>query len=224
MARGVFITGTDTGVGKTFVARLLVGAARARGIDVGYMKPVASGCMPADGRPVCGDVAELRALGLTDDEGDMCPVRFCRPASPWQAARHEGDRYDEVAIRAALARLGRHDRLVVEGIGGLLVPLAADRTVADLAALIGLPLVIVAANRLGAINHTLLTVAVARSHGLVIAGVIVNRVIPPDDDVTIATNAAEIAALTRLPILADLPYGPDPAAAWPLVDTATLFA
>ena len=170
---GFFVTGTDTGVGKTVVACALVRAMRERGLDVGAMKPIETG-VGEDG-PL--DAQALReAAGSVDPLDDVCPQRFALPAAPTVAAAAEEGAVDRDAIRAAFDRLrARHDWLVVEGAGGLLVPAAEELTMADLARELGLPLLIVARGALGTINHTLLTVEAVERRGLPLAGVVISH-------------------------------------------------
>ncbi len=172
-ARGVFVTGTDTGVGKTLVACALLRALRARGIDAGAMKPIETGVGP-DGPT---DAIALRvAAGERDPLADVCPQPFALAAAPAAAARAEGRAVDLGAIDAAHARLrARRQFLVVEGAGGLLVPIAVDLAMADLAQRFALPLLVVARAALGTINHTRLTLDAARARGLAVAGVVINH-------------------------------------------------
>jgi dethiobiotin synthetase len=207
MKSGIFVTGTDTEVGKTFVCAAIVRACKAEGLDVGYMKPVASGCELRDGQLTSEDVEAVMSAGDLTDPADMvCPVRYELPASPFQASLKEGERFTGNAVRHAFDHIQQHDYVVVEGIGGLSVPITRDVHVFDLASMLELPVIIVAANRLGVINHTLLTVEVARTHGLRVRGIVMNRVTPADDDVTVISNAQELSTLTGLPILAEIPY------------------
>jgi len=170
---GLFVTGTDTGVGKTVVACALARALRARGADVGVQKPVETGVGP--GGPL--DALALRAAAGADDPlDDVCPEARVLPAAPAVAGEAEGRPIDLGRIRSAYARLrARHEILVVEGAGGLLVPLAGPFTMADLAAELGLPLLVVARGSLGTVNHTLLTLEVAAARGLPVAGVVVSH-------------------------------------------------
>src|SRR5438093_10255488 len=155
-----FITGTDTGVGKTFVSALLIRGLRAAGLDSVGMKPICCG-----GREDAECLHEAAGGSISLDE--VNPVWLRTPASPYSAAIVEDRIIDFDAIREAFARLRReHRSLIVEGIGGWLVPIRRDFFVSDLAAEMELPIVVVAANRLGAINHTLLTVREIRAKGL----------------------------------------------------------
>lgn len=171
--RGCFVSGTDTGVGKTVVATALIAALRARGADVGVLKPIETGVGP-DGP---SDAIALRDAAGTDDPlRDVCPQRFALPAAPTVAAAAEGRRVDLGAIDAAFDRISaRHDFVLVEGAGGLLVPAAESFTMADLARRLGLPLVIVARAALGTINHTSLTLEVAAARGLPVLGVVISH-------------------------------------------------
>ena len=189
--RGWFVTGTDTGVGKTLVACALLRALRARGIDAGAMKPIETGVGP--GGPA--DAIALRvAAGERDPLADVCPQSFALAAAPAAAGA-----VDLAAIDAAWARLrARHDFLVAEGAGGLLVPIAAQFSIADLAARLGLPLLVVARAALGTINHTRLTLEAARAHGLRVAGVVISHAggaLPDADVANLALLRAELGAL-----------------------------
>ncbi len=171
--RGFFVTGTDTGVGKTLVACALVRGLRARGRDVGVMKPIETGVGTAG--PLDA-LALHEAAGSVDDLADVCPQRFALPAAPTAAAEAEGAKVDCAAVRAAFARLAKaHELMVVEGAGGLLVPAAPGMSMGDLAAELGLALIVVARPALGTINHTLLTLEAARARDLPLAGVVISH-------------------------------------------------
>lgn len=172
-ARGYFVTGTDTGVGKTVVACALARGLARRGLDVGAMKPIETGVGAAG--PL--DALALRdAAGAGDPLADVCPQRFALAAAPTVAAAAEGREVDLDAVRGAWSRLAaRHAWLVVEGAGGLLVPAAKGACMADLARELGLPLVVVARGGLGTINHTLLTLEAASARGLPVAGVVISH-------------------------------------------------
>ncbi len=170
---GLFITGTDTGVGKTVIAAALAASLRSRGVDVGVMKPVATGCRQRDGELVSEDLELLtRAARVKDPLEWICPYRFEPPVAPWVLTSEISlDR-----IEKAFQQLSqRHDFLLVEGIGGLLVPLDARHSVADLVRRLRLPVLVVSRAGLGTINHTLLTLAAARSYSLDLLGVVMNR-------------------------------------------------
>lgn len=171
--RGVFVTGTDTGVGKTLVACALVRALCARGLDVGVMKPVETGV--GEGGPLDA-LALRRAASVDDGLSEVCPQRFALAAAPNVAAQAERRTVEPELLIASFARLAsRHALMVVEGAGGLLVPLAKGFTMADLAREMRLPLLVVARAALGTINHTLLTVEATRVRGLTLAGVAISH-------------------------------------------------
>ena len=211
---GFFVTGTDTGVGKTVVACALVRALRGRGVDAGAMKPIETGVSKMG--PL--DALALReAAGGMDPLDDVCPQRFRLPAAPTVAAATEGRAVDLDAVDAAFARLtARHELLVVEGAGGLLAPAAQGACMADLAARLGLRLLVVARATLGTVNHTRLTLEAARARGLEVAGLVVSHATGPLSD----AEAANLGALREAPgtsLVAEIPplapgAWPDPAA------------
>ena len=172
-APGLFVSATDTGVGKTLVACELIRRLRGRGIDACGMKPVETG-VGADG-PLDA-LALLAAAGGGDPLEDVCPQRFALPAAPAVAAAAEGRRFDLDAVLSAFARLAaRHDCVIAEGAGGLLVPLAAGLETSAIPKRLDLPVLVVARARLGTLNHTLLTLEALRARSLRIAGVVVSR-------------------------------------------------
>ena len=175
--RGLFVTGTDTGVGKTLVACAVVRALRARAVDVGVMKPVETGV--GDAGPL--DALALQRAAATPDPVELiCPQRFALPAAPSAAARDVERTVDLAAIRNAYAEIrNRHDTVIVEGAGGLLVPVSEELDMAGLAGELGLPLLVVARASLGTINHTLLTLEVAQKRGLEVAGVVISHAVDP---------------------------------------------
>lgn len=207
---GLFVTGTDTGVGKTLVACALARTLRARGVDVGVQKPAETGVGPAG--PL--DALALRAAAGADDPlEDVCPEPRALPAAPAVAGEAEGRPIDLVRIRSAFDRLrARHEVMLVEGAGGLLVPLAGSFSMADLAAELRLPLLVVARGALGTVNHTLLTLEAAAARGLAVAGVVVSCGPAP----LAPAEAANLGALRRAlgaRLLAELPPLADPARA-----------
>jgi len=201
--RGLFIVGSDTGVGKTEVACAVIAAARAAGLDVGAMKPAQSGVEPG----VPTDAERLRAAAGGGDPLELiCPFSFAPPLAPGVAARLAGATITlDGLLAAARALAARHAALVVEGAGGLLVPLTPRETFADLAVALGLPVLLVARAGLGTVNHTALTVEALRARGLAVAGIVLNRT-APEDDPSVPHNGAEIARLTGLTPLATLPF------------------
>ena len=206
---GLFVTGTDTGVGKTFVTCGLTALLSARGRKVGVMKPVETGCEVRDHKLYPADAQRLRRVsGTTLPVEVVCPYRFAPPLAPEVAAAMAGVLVDRVEILACYERIAsQHEITLVEGAGGLLVPLAAHYSFADLVRDLGLPLIVVVASRLGAINHTLLTLHCARSMGLQIRGYILNQAAPPRD-LASQTNGQALARATDVPCLGRLPFLP----------------
>ena len=176
MGAGIFVTGTDTGVGKTIVTGGLAAAWADLGIDVGVTKPVESGCRREAGCLVPLDASFLAAMARTADPLDeICPAPLEHPLAPIVAAKIEGITIDPERLRKTCMELiSRHEVSLVEGVGGILVPLGPGCLVLDLAVDLGLPLLVVARAHLGTINHTLLTLEVARGAGLRILGVVLN--------------------------------------------------
>ncbi len=216
--RGLFVTGTDTGVGKTFVAAAIAGAMVRAGHRVGVLKPVATGATRVGEAWQSADAeALIAAIGGGVGLDRVTPIRYEEPLAPPLAARRAGRPLirDEVirAVGEALAWWEeRADVVVVEGVGGLLCPLAEGMTVADLAVALDFPAVIVARRGLGTINHTLLTVEAAGLRGLRLAGVVLNGATPEADPLAESTNRAELARwLVGVAVLADLRPGEDPA-------------
>lgn len=212
MARAtIFVTGTDTGVGKTVVASAIAAALRSRSLDVGVMKPLESGCARQGGRLVPADALFLRRMAGSHDPLELVsPYRFEAPLAPALAASHEGITPRLQIIRAAFDELSRrHEILLVEGAGGLLVPaLPGPRRglfMANLAQALGARLLIVARNRLGTINHTLLTLHYVRTTHLPLAGVVLNATDEADEPSTFS-NAQAIEQWGKTRLLGTLPH------------------
>lgn len=175
MLRGCFVTGSDTGVGKTVLAAAIVASLRSRGEPVSARKPVLTGLDERD--PLVPFDHDLLALAGGGTAEEVAPLRYGPAVSPHLAARLAGEAIDPAALiararAAATAAAGEEETLIVEGVGGLLVPLAEELTVRDLAVALELPLLIAAAPGLGTINHTLLTVEAARAGGLDVRAVV----------------------------------------------------
>jgi dethiobiotin synthetase len=205
MIKGIFITGTNTEVGKTVVARAVVRALVKRGLDVAAVKPVESGADKVDGRLVPADAAALlKASGRNVDIEDTCVYCFEDPVSPHLAAVRAGKKIEMQPILDLIERRSRKAEIAIaEGAGGLLVPLSDDLLYTDVVARIGFGLVIVAPNELGVINSTLLTVEAARARSIPILGVILNR--------TPAKNFGNAEAIARhghVAILGEFPDAP----------------
>jgi dethiobiotin synthetase len=210
-SKGVFITGTDTGVGKTFIACAIAFKYADGGAKVGVMKPVETGCTGAPGALMPADALSLKRYAGSPDPMDLInPYRFAQALAPNVAARLSGGEINLDCIRTSFDKIrADKDIVIVEGAGGLLSPLTDDGTMADLAVMLGLPLIIVAASRLGAINHALLTVRCAASMGLEILGVILSRPSPIPAESSLY-DAAEIKRFAGAPVLADIPHLKDP--------------
>jgi dethiobiotin synthetase len=205
--RAFFVTGTDTGIGKTTVTCAVAAALNRRGLRVGVAKPFETGCeTDAVGNLIPADALKLKYFSGCDETIEtICPVRCREPLAPAIALRREDRTIDlERLKRGFSAVVERHDVTFIEGAGGLLVPVARGVTFGDLARDWELPLLIVVGNRLGALNHAQLTVRVAQQAGLEIVGYVVNTLMPVGD---IATQT-NIEALIDLigPALGVLPY------------------
>ncbi len=203
------VTGTGTGVGKTIVAAALVAALRQRGARVGVFKPVETGVAVGTDPP---DAALLReAAGATHPIATACAFTFVDPLAPMIAAERAGTRIDLCALDAALARVTKDaDATVIEGAGGLLVPITPDTTYATLFARWHLGLIVVAANRLGVLNHTALTVQAAESAGLHVHAVVLNTLAATPPDLAASTNADALRRLMPERTVVTFPYLPDP--------------
>jgi dethiobiotin synthetase len=180
---GLFVTGTDTGVGKTVVATAMARLLRIRGVTVQPRKPVESGCCEADGRRLAADAACLRAAaGLDVPLEAICAYAFEAPLSPERAAAIEGITLSLPELTAAsLNGVNADDFLLVEGAGGFYSPLASGVLNADLAVELGLPVLLVTADRLGTISNTLMAAETITRRGLELKAVVLNRVSPTRD-------------------------------------------
>ena len=211
MSRGIFVTGTDTGVGKTVVACALLRALAARGVDVMPMKPIAAGASRHSGRWANDDaVALLRAAGRDQTRvDDVTPILLREPMAPHIAAARENRRIRLEPVSAAFRRLTANGEFVVaEGVGGFMVPLAAGLDTVDLARVLGLPIVLVVGLRLGCLNHALLTARAIAAAGLPFAGWVANTLdatmAVPDENVAALEERLEAPLLGRLPLQASL--------------------
>jgi dethiobiotin synthetase len=209
MSKGIFITGTDTGVGKTVVAAVLARLLRMRGLSVGVMKPVTSGCREENGSLVSDDALLLcQAAGVVFSD-DVAPYLLREPLAPAEAARQDGVVIDFGRIHESFDRLSAcHDFVIVEGAGGLMVPLAGGLLVADLARLLGLSLLVVARPNLGTINHTVLTCFAAHQMELKVAGVVINNY-PDSPGLAERSAAHHIGSLCGAAVLGIWPHRDD---------------
>ena len=204
---GIFITGTDTGVGKTVLTGLLARYLLTAGYSTITQKWIQTGC---DTFPP--DIAAHLELAPANEQPleDICPYRFAFPASPHLAAANENTQIDAAKITDSFNKLAaQFDFVLVEGIGGILVPYNSQSLVVDIAADLALPLVIVAKNRLGAINHTLLTIEAAKARGMRILGIVFNESEKEESPLIAEDNPKIIADLTSETVLGVLPWSAD---------------
>ncbi|MBI5598729.1 MAG: dethiobiotin synthase [Deltaproteobacteria bacterium] len=206
MKKAFFITATDTNAGKTFVASALAKAARQRGMDVGVMKPVETGCPLKNGKPLPLDAVRLKEAARSSDPLDLInPYRFPLLLAPSIAARISGKRIDFRRIKKAFETLSAgHDVMFVEGAGGLATPLAGDKTTLDLILFLGIPAIIVSPSRLGCINSTLLTLVYAMNSGVEVKGVILNHP-TAKTDLSDGFNCKELERF-GVPVIGALPF------------------
>ena len=209
---GFFVTGTDTGVGKTLIACALLHGFGARGLRVIGMKPVAAGATMDHGRLVNADVTALRtASNVTAPDDLVNPYCFAPPIAPHIAAARAGISIELERLQSAYAGLARlADCVVVEGAGGFRVPLGADFDTADFACRLQLPVVLVVGIRLGCINHALLTAAAIEATSLPLAGWIANHVDP--EMIGASENVSTLHARLRAPLLGQVAYSAAPRA------------
>jgi dethiobiotin synthetase len=207
---GFFITATDTGVGKTVVAAAIANWFHRRGNRVGACKIAATGCVHRREGLVSEDAEYLAhwsdsAFPLET----VCPIRYAEPLAPAVAAERAGIPLDWSLLQSSLTTLvATSDLLIVEGVGGILVPMDDQHTVLDVASDLGLPTVIVARPGLGTINHTLLTIEALRSRGVTIAGVVINRYPTDTPDTATETNPTAIEKWGKIPVLCVVPDEP----------------
>jgi dethiobiotin synthetase len=207
--RSLLITGTDTGVGKTFVGCGLAAALMARGKSVGVLKPTETGCALRAGELLPDDALRLATFARdTLPIDQICPYRFEPPLAPSVAAQMAGVSIDPQRLRTLFQqRRSQYDVMLVEGAGGLLVPLVGRYTFADLARDLGTALLVVVGSKLGALNHTLLTFHCAHAMTLPVAGYIVNHPLATSDLAT-QTNVQSLAGLLDVPCRGVVPFTP----------------
>ena len=196
-----FITGTDTGVGKTHLTRLMVESLRAEGRNAVGFKPVS-----------CGDRDDGRILAEASGNlplDEVNPLHFASPVAPYVAALLENKSIDPAALVESYRKFSEgHGIVLVEGAGGWEVPITENYLISDLAKDLGLPVILVAANRLGAINHILLTLAAIKAKGLTCAGIILNQ-LEDEMDTPMITNKGILASLTGTPVLDHIIHNQD---------------
>ena len=206
----MFITATDTEVGKTYVTTLIVKSLVLSGVRVGVYKPSASDCV-SDGRQLISEeaVALWEAAGRPLNLDAVCPQRFRAPLAPHLSARSEGRVLDTELLRSGISVWADEcDIVIVEGAGGLMSPISDDEYVADIAFDLGYPLIVVAPNMLGVINQTLQTLITASCFrdGLDVAGIILNDSQVFEGDMSVDSNQQEIASRSLAPVLSRLRY------------------
>ena len=211
---GIFITGTDTNVGKTMIAAALAWLMRRKGIDVGVMKPFATAEKIFSKKYKSTDSAILaKAAQVHDSDQEINPFFYAIPAAPLVAARISNQSTPSIAdsVKAFHNLASKHDFMIVEGVGGIMVPLTSRAYVADLARALNLPTIIVATSRLGTINHTLLTIKTCREYGLSIQGIIINGMpqrpgIVEKNLVSVIQELSDVCVLCVIPRLKNLSY------------------
>lgn len=211
MPKGFFITGTDTGVGKTVVAGAFIRALGMLGVRACGMKPVESGCLREGDVLIPRDGEFLKNIAHMEESIEqVTPVRLESPLAPYVAAGLEGRKIDISLCRREFERLSRkYEAVVVEGIGGILVPITEDYFVIDMIREMELPLVVVSRPVLGTINHTLLTVREALGEGITVAGVVINYSRQAGGGLDERTNPAaieEFCGKLRVPLLGTIAH------------------
>ena len=205
LPKGIFVTGTDTGVGKTVVSAALAWALKGSGKRLAIIKPVQTGTNSGG----LMDIEFTQSVIKTNYPVDaICPYRFSLPLAPSVASRLAGEQIDLKKINSAFQNLSsNHDVVIVEGAGGLLVPITDNYLMSDMARDLGLHLIIVARPDLGTLNHTLLTTESARHRGLKILGIVINK-FPLTPGIAERTNLGLILEMTGVPIVGVIPFSP----------------
>ncbi|MBF0343165.1 MAG: dethiobiotin synthase [Nitrospirae bacterium] len=204
--KGFFITGTDTGVGKTIITAIVALALQERGLRTTVIKPIETGCMLSGQGLVPPDGLFLKnILNLDDDIDRITPVRYALPLAPLVAAKLENREVDLQRLRRCFAELNTYEAVVVEGIGGLMVPITEDYFVYDMIKELGLPVILVAAAGLGSINHTLLSIDFMKSHNISTAGLIINHNVSYHG-IANRTTPDTISRLSPINIIATVPF------------------
>ena len=211
MNESLFVTGTDTGIGKTIVTAMLVRSLRKSGQDTLPYKPVQTGAALKDGSWIAPDIHTVLTLNNIHDadESSLSPICYPDPCSPHLAAARAGAPIDlDSLVSITQEALTRHGSLIVEGAGGLIVPLNDDSDMLDLIIALSLPVVLVARAALGTLNHTLLSVKALKESGCVIAGIVLMNGDDADLDYITDDNRATLQHRTGLPVIGPIPYTP----------------
>ena len=211
---GVFVTGTDTGIGKTIISAALLCVLKSRGVDAVYMKPVQTGCRARGNRLIAPDLKLVCSLaGINPSEKElelMAPYRFRKACSPHLAAALERRNIKVSKIMKAFAGLKRrHKFVIVEGAGGILTPLTQKHSMLNLMKALALPVIVVARPGLGTINHTLLSLRELRRAKLDILGIVINHAGKTRKTVIEKDNLKTIERLGATRVIAELPFIPD---------------
>ncbi len=214
---GVFITGTDTGVGKTLVTAALASCLTQRGLSVGVMKPIETGCR-TDGASGSDAARLYAAAGITEPVEAISPYRFADPLAPLDAARRAGRTIElRRIVRAYRALAARYAFLLVEGAGGVMVPITPTADTRDVIVQLGLPAVVVVRAVLGAVNHTLLTLDALRHRKIPVLGVFLNRFgspPQPDDTLQETSTIGLLKERCGVPVIGPLPHRSEIAGSW----------
>ena len=207
VCQGLFVIGTDTGVGKTTIAGAMARSLISRGIDCGVMKPIETGCHLETQDLIPTDGSYLKAAARSSDALHLItPCRYQAPLAPYAATLQGEDDVDFPAIQAACQHLqAKHDFLIIEGLGGLMVPLTAQRDLVDLIKKIGLPVLLIARSGLGTLNHSLLTIRYGTEHGIDFLGLVLNRT-RPEQEASEKTNIEILSRRITLPVTGPFPY------------------
>jgi len=208
MHKGIFITGTDTGVGKTFVSVGLLKVLKEMGHNVCPMKPVETGCGTLNGKLVPADALKLICTAEVNEPLDLInPYRFRQSLAPAVAADLEGVRISRKKIISSFNKLSnKYDVTIVEGAGGIMVPVFRKYFFIDLIKDLNLPVLVVARPGLGTLNHTLLTLEAAKNRGINVIGVIINCSSKIKNDASVQTNPEVIERSGDVPVLGIIPY------------------
>jgi dethiobiotin synthetase len=206
--KGFFVTGTDTGVGKTIVSGILITILKAQGYRVGAMKPFETGCLKEGNLLIPSDGMFLKDIASMEESLNMItPVCLEKPLAPMVAAEIDGLRIDMAQVWKAFEVLKkRYDSMVIEGVGGVLVPITPSYFVADLIKDFRLPVIVVSRPSLGTINHTLLTLRELQRRDIPVHGIIFNYSLPPEGTIAEETNPEVISRLVDLPVIGIIPY------------------
>lgn len=205
----IFVTGTDTGIGKTMISCAIAAALVRRSVSVGVYKPVETGCESENGRLFGADARRLvAAAGGGQTTSSVAGYLFATPAAPLAAARKAGEAVDPLRLERDIIAIDRVHRVtLVEGAGGLLVPITADYTYLDLVRRLSLPVVVVVGSRLGCVNHALLTLSALENAGAQTLGYVLNSItIDADDAPSVESNREMIAAFSRATCLGIFPH------------------